>query len=107
MRIEGGESFDDIRARDDFLLCHNTYAPLGPPGTHPAMCRGFFDAYSKGLRMRFGSGATDESSDVRQALTTPDAATDVRLQGSDVLTVISFDRQSASAIADAVTSSIL
>lgn len=39
------ELADDLRARDDFLLCHNTYAPLGPPGAHPAACRGFVDAY--------------------------------------------------------------
>ncbi|WP_194909602.1 hypothetical protein [Catenulispora rubra] len=35
----------DLRRRDDFLLCHNTYAPLGPPGAQPAICRGYFDAY--------------------------------------------------------------
>ena len=35
----------DLRARDDFLLCHNTYAPLGPPGAQPAICRGYFDAF--------------------------------------------------------------
>lgn len=35
----------DLRRRDDFLLCHNSYEPLGPVGAQPAICRGFFDAY--------------------------------------------------------------
>ena len=43
----------------------------------------------------------------RQALTTPVAATDLRVQGSDVLAVIAFDRDTANAIVDAVTSSAL
>jgi hypothetical protein len=40
-------------------------------------------------------------------LTTPVAATDVRLDGTDVLSVIAFDRDTASAIVDAVTPSAL
>ncbi|MFL6113216.1 MAG: hypothetical protein ACJ786_17935 [Catenulispora sp.] len=36
---------DGLRGRDDFLLCHNTYAPLEPTAAQPAICRGFFDAH--------------------------------------------------------------
>ncbi|OLE24573.1 MAG: hypothetical protein AUG49_13030, partial [Catenulispora sp. 13_1_20CM_3_70_7] len=39
------EITDDLRGRDEFLLCHNSYAPLGPAGAQPAICRGFFDAH--------------------------------------------------------------
>jgi hypothetical protein len=66
--------------------------------------RSFFGAYSRGLRMRFDSAMTEEASSTRQALWTPVTATDVRLQGSDVLGVIAFDRESASALVDAATS---
>jgi hypothetical protein len=66
--------------------------------------RSFFGAYSRGLRMRFDSAMTEESSSTRQALWTPVTATDLRLQGSDVLGVIAFDRESASALVDAATS---
>jgi hypothetical protein len=49
----------------------------------------------------------EESSSTRQALTTPVTATDVRLQGNDVVAVIAFDRESAAAIVNAVTPSAL
>ena len=49
----------------------------------------------------------EESTSSRQALTTPVTATDVRLQGNDVLTVIAFDRESAAAIVGAATPSAL
>jgi hypothetical protein len=71
----------------------------------PDAAGAFFSAYTHGLRTRFDSARVEESSTTRQALTTPVAATDVRLQGSDVLTVIAFDRESAGAIVDAVTTS--
>jgi len=69
----------------------------------PAAASDFFSAYARGLRTRFDSAIIDESSATRQALTTPVAATDLRVQGSDVLTVIAFDRDTANAIVDAVT----
>ena len=34
-----------IRERGDFLLCHNSYKPLAPPGARAAACRGFADAF--------------------------------------------------------------
>jgi len=71
----------------------------------PAAASDFFSFYSRGLRSRFDSATTEESSVARQALTTPVAATDLRLQGNDVLTVIAFDRDTANAIVDAVTPS--
>lgn len=66
--------------------------------------RTFFSAYARGMRMRFDAAMTEESSAARQALTTPVAATDLQLQGNDVLAVIAFDRASATAIVNAVTS---
>jgi hypothetical protein len=67
----------------------------------------FFSAYARGLRTRFDSATTDDSSRTHQALTTPVAATDLQLQGSDVLLVIAFDRDTANAIDSAFTSSAL
>jgi hypothetical protein len=66
--------------------------------------RNFFSAYARGMRTRFDAAMTDESSSARQALTTPVAATDLQLQGNNVLAVIAFDRDSATAIVNAVTS---
>jgi hypothetical protein len=71
----------------------------------PEAARSFFTSFARGLRSRFDSATVEESSSTRQALTTPVAATDVRWQGSDVLTVIAFDRDSARAIVDAATTS--
>ena len=56
--------------------------------------RAYFSAYARGLRTRFDSAMVEESSTSRQALTTPVAATDLRVQGNEVLTVIAFDRES-------------
>jgi len=67
--------------------------------------RNFFSAYARGLRTRFDAAMTEESSATRQALTTPVAATDLQLQGNNVLAVIAFDRDTASAIVNAVTTS--
>jgi hypothetical protein len=69
----------------------------------PEAARNFFSSYSRGLRVRFDSAMAEESSATRQALTTPVAATDLRLDGSDVLAVIAFDRESASAIVEAAS----
>jgi hypothetical protein len=65
----------------------------------------FFSAYKRGLRARFDSATTEEDSEMRQALTTPTAATDMRLRGQEVLAVIAFDRQSANAVIAALTAS--
>jgi hypothetical protein len=64
----------------------------------------FFAAFSQGMSNRFFGASVDEASDTRQALTAPAAATDVRKKGTTVVAVISFDRDSASAIADTVSS---
>jgi hypothetical protein len=69
----------------------------------PDAAHSFFSAYSRGLRTRFDSAMTDESTATRQALTTPVTATDLRLLGNDVLTVIAFDRDTANAIVDAIS----
>lgn len=69
----------------------------------PDAARSFFSTYTRGLGTRFGTAIVEESSAARQALATPLAATDVRLQGNDVLTVIAFDRASANAIVAAAT----
>jgi hypothetical protein len=68
----------------------------------PDAAQNFFSAHTRGLRARFDSAMTEESSSTRQALTTPVAATDVRVQGGDVLTVIAFDRESANALTAAL-----
>src|SRR5207237_9870868 len=73
----------------------------------PEAAKAFYSAYTRGLRARFDSAMVEESSSTRQALTTPVTATDVRLLGSDVFTVIAFDRESAAAIVAAVTPSAL
>src|SRR5262249_18100532 len=65
----------------------------------------FFSAYTAGLQTRFADSSIEESSGARQALTTSDYATDVRLLGSDVLVIIGPDRASTSAIASLATSS--
>ena len=71
----------------------------------PDAARNFFSAYARGLRTRFDAAMTEESSATRQALTTPVAATDLQLQGNNVLAVVAFDRDTASAIVNAVTTS--
>jgi hypothetical protein len=73
----------------------------------PESAKAFYSSYTRGLRTRFDSAMVEESSSTRQALTTPVTATDVRLHGNDVLAVIAFDRESAAAIVNAVTPSVL
>jgi hypothetical protein len=34
------------RRREGFIVCHATLRGMGPKGTKPAICRGFFDRYS-------------------------------------------------------------
>jgi hypothetical protein len=64
----------------------------------------FFGAYGRGLRKRFDAAMTEDESARRQALSTPTAATDLRVSGRDVLAVISFDRASSDAAIAALTS---
>jgi len=104
VRVASGWSGDQWQLVDkdgrSALVVKSTWASPDAAGE-------FFSAYSRGLRSRFDSATIEESSATRQALTTPSAATDLQLQGSDVLTVIAFDRDTASAIVDAVTASAL
>lgn len=64
----------------------------------PEAARAFYSAYSRGLRTRFDAAIVEESSAARQALTTPVAATDLQLDGTGVVAVIAFDRETANAI---------
>jgi hypothetical protein len=66
--------------------------------------RSFFDAFGLAMRNRFGGAKEEEASATRLALTASNAATEVRLDGTYVLVVLSFDRPSAEAIAAAVSS---
>jgi hypothetical protein len=65
----------------------------------------FYRAHTRGLRVRFASATVDEAGDTREVLSTPDTATDVSLRGSDVVTVIASDRDTANAALASVTSS--
>jgi hypothetical protein len=65
--------------------------------------RTFFNSYARGLRKRFDGALTEDETPYRQALTTPTAATDLRLNGREVLTIISFDRASSEAALGALT----
>ena len=58
----------------------------------------FFSAYGRGLRARFPGATADAASPTRLALSTPTAATDLRLDGRSVLAVIAPDRQTADAV---------
>jgi hypothetical protein len=64
----------------------------------------FFKTFSQGLQNRYFGSQVVEASSSRQALTAANAATDVRRDGSTVYAVISFDRPSADAIAEAISS---
>jgi hypothetical protein len=72
----------------------------------PDAARDFFSDYARGLRTRFDAAQVEESSATRQALTTPVAATDLQVEGNDVLAVIAFDRDSANAIVGAVSAAL-
>ena len=64
----------------------------------------FFKTFSQGMQNRFFGAQVVESSTSRQALTATDAATDIRRDGITVFAVISFDRPTADAIAEAISS---
>jgi hypothetical protein len=59
----------------------------------------FFLTFGQGLKARFPDARAEEQSASRQALTTATTATDLRRRGSEVDAVISFDRDSADALA--------
>jgi hypothetical protein len=61
--------------------------------------RNFFDTLAQAMTNRFFGATVEEASASRQALTAPNAATEVRRDGSTVVAVISFDRPTAEAIA--------
>ena len=64
----------------------------------PEAAAAFFDTYGRGLRARFGSATVDVSDPQRQALSTDDVATELRLADTAVLTVIAADRPTAAAL---------
>jgi hypothetical protein len=64
--------------------------------------RQFFDSYGVALANRFGGAKSEAATDTRQALTATTNATELRVHGSDVLVVISYDRPSAEALVNAV-----
>jgi hypothetical protein len=63
----------------------------------------FFQTFSQATQNRYFGAQVDAATDTRAALTTSNAATEVRKNGNTVVAVISFDRPSAEAIANAVS----
>jgi hypothetical protein len=59
----------------------------------------FFLTFGQGLKARFPDARAEEQSASRQALTTTSAATDLRRHGAQVDAIITFDRDSANALA--------
>src|SRR5579864_2568853 len=70
----------------------------------PGDATNFFKTFSQGMANRLFGASVEESSDTRQALTAANTATDVRRDGATVYAVISFDRATADAIAEAISS---
>jgi len=64
--------------------------------------RNFFDTFGLAMRNRLTGAKEEEASTTRQALTAPTNATEVRRNGQTVIAVISFDRPTAEALANAV-----
>jgi hypothetical protein len=63
----------------------------------------FFQAFAQAMQNRYFGAQVESATDTRAALTAANAATEVRKNGSTVVAVISFDRPSAEAIANAVS----
>src|SRR5262249_27858905 len=63
----------------------------------------FFKTFGQAMQNRYFGAQVTAATDTRAALTTPNAATEVRKNGATVVAVISFDRPSAEAIANAVS----
>jgi len=62
----------------------------------------FFRTFSQAMQNRYFGARVEEASDARQALTATSAATEVRRRAATVVAVISFDRDTAQSIADAI-----
>ncbi|MBV9577412.1 MAG: hypothetical protein JO057_02355 [Chloroflexi bacterium] len=63
----------------------------------------FFQAFAQAMQNRYFGAQVESATDTRAALTATGAATEVRKNGNTVVTVISFDRATAEAIANAVS----
>jgi hypothetical protein len=63
----------------------------------------FLQTFGQAMQNRYFGASVDSASDTRQALTTSSAATEMRRNANTVVAVISFDRPSANAIADALS----
>jgi hypothetical protein len=68
-----------------------------------AEAKTFFRTFGQAMQNRYFGAHVDAATDSRQALTATNAATDVRIAGNTVVAVISFDRPTADAIADALS----
>jgi hypothetical protein len=68
-----------------------------------ADARTFFQTFGQAMQNRYFGAQVESATDTRAALTASNAATEVRKNGNTVVAVISFDRPSAEAIADAVS----
>ena len=64
--------------------------------------RAFFGAYAAGLKVRLVGARIEADSPTRLAQTAPNAATELRLSGQEVLAVIAFDRPAAEAIVSSI-----
>src|SRR5262249_55389692 len=68
-----------------------------------AEAKTFFQTFGQAMQNRYFGAHVEAATDNRQALTATNAATDVRLAGNTVIAVISFDRPTADAIANALS----
>lgn len=66
--------------------------------------RTFLETFGLAMKNRFSGAREEETSATRQALTAATAATEVRRNGATVVAVIAFDRPTAEAIANVLTS---
>lgn len=64
----------------------------------------FFKTFGQAMQNRYFGAQVVEASNSRQALTATNAAADVRRDGTTVYAVIAFDRPTADAIAEAISS---
>ena len=94
-------------AGDRWLLLEqngHTLITLKTTWDSEASAQAFFAAYARGLRARFAGASVEQAARDHEALIAPNAATDLRLNGRDVLAVIGFDRQSVDAVLAAISS---
>lgn len=68
-----------------------------------ADARLFLQTFGQAMQNRYFGSSVDAATDTRQALTAAQTATEFRRNGNTVVAVISFDRPTAEAIADAVS----